>query len=31
MQAFDHEFTATVGTVMDVKVLGRCVSLMRRL
>ena len=31
MQAFDHEFTAAVGTVMDVKVLGRCVSLLRRL
>ena len=31
MQAFDHEFTAAVGTVMDVKVLGRCVSLIRRL
>ena len=31
MQAFDHEFSATVGTIMDVKVLGRCVSLLRRL
>ncbi|MBQ8110528.1 MAG: helix-turn-helix domain-containing protein [Clostridia bacterium] len=31
MQAFDHEFSATVGTVMDVKVLGRCVKLERRL
>ena len=31
MQAFDHEFTATVGTIMDVKVLGRCVTLTRRL
>ena len=31
MQAFDHEFSATVGTIMDVKVLGRCVSLTRRL
>jgi len=31
LQAFDHEFTAAVGTIMDVKVLGRCVSLMRRL
>lgn len=31
MQAFDHEFTATVGTVLDVKVLGRCVQLVRRL
>ena len=31
MQAFDHEFTAAVGTVMDVKVLGRCVRLVRQL
>jgi transcriptional regulator with XRE-family HTH domain len=31
MQAFDHEFTATVGTIMDVKVLGRCVKLVRSL
>ena len=31
MQAFDHEFTAQTGTVMDVKVLGRCVRLERRL
>ena len=31
MQAFDHEFTAVVGTIMDVKVLGRCVKLERRL
>ena len=31
LQAFDHEFSATVGTIMDVKVLGRCVSLTRRL
>jgi len=31
LQAFDHEFTATVGTIMDVKVLGRCVRLERRL
>ena len=31
MQAFDHEFSATVGTVVDVKVLGRCVLLQRRL
>ena len=31
MQAFDHEFTAVIGTVMDVKVLGRCVKLLRTL
>ena len=31
MQAFDHEFTAVVGTIVDVKVLGRCVKLERRL
>ena len=31
MQAFDHEFAATVGTIMDVKVLGRCVKLVRSL
>ena len=31
MQAFDHEFTAVVGTIMDVKVLGRCVKLVRSL
>ena len=31
MQAFEHEFTAVVGTIMDVKVLGRCVKLERRL
>ena len=31
MQAFDHEFTAQVGTIIDVKVLGRCVKLERRL
>ena len=31
MQAFDHEFSAAVGTVADVKVLGRCVTLTRRL
>ena len=31
MQAFDHEFSAVIGTVMDVKVLGRCVRLERRL
>ncbi len=31
MQAFDHEFSATVGTIVDVKVLGRCVKLIRTL
>ena len=31
MQAFDHEFIATVGTIQDVKVLGRCVKLVRTL
>ena len=31
MQAFDHEFTATIGTIVDVKVLGRCVKLLRTL
>ena len=31
MQAFDHEFSAAVGTIVDVKVLGRCVKLERRL
>lgn len=31
MQAFDHEFTAAVGTPQDVKVLGRCVKLLRSL
>ena len=31
MQAFDHEFSATVGTIQDVKVLGRCVKLLRSL
>ena len=31
MQAFDHEFSATVGTIVDVKVLGRCVRLVRQL
>ena len=31
LQAFDHEFSATVGTSMDVRVLGRCVKLERRL
>ena len=31
MQAFDHEFIATMGTIQDVKVLGRCVKLVRTL
>ena len=31
MQAFDHEFSATVGAAAEVRVLGRCVSLTRRL
>ncbi len=31
MQAFDHEFSAVTGTMMDTKVLGRCVKLERRL
>ena len=31
MQAFDHEFSAVTGTIADVKVLGRCVRLLRRL
>lgn len=31
MQAFDHEFSAQTGTIMDVKVLGRCVKLIRAL
>ena len=31
MQAFDHEFTAAVGTIANVKVLGRCVKLLRSL
>ena len=31
MQAFDHEFTADVAPQSDVKVLGRCVQLQRRL
>lgn len=31
MQAFDHEFSAVVGTIQEVKVLGRCVKLERRL
>ena len=31
MQAFDHEFSAEVGTIQEVKVLGRCIKLERRL
>ena len=31
MQAFDHEFTAAVGNIQTVKVLGRCVRLLRTL
>ena len=31
MQAFDHEFRAEVGTILDVHVLGRCVKLVRQL
>ena len=31
MQAFDHEFTAVTGTIADVRVLGRCVKLVRQL
>lgn len=31
LQAFDHEFTAAVAPAPDVKVLGRCVLLQRRL
>ena len=31
MQAFDHEFSAVVGTIQTVKVLGRCVLLVRSL
>lgn len=31
MQAFDHEFSATVGNIQTVKVLGRCVRLVRTL
>ena len=31
MQAFDHEFTAVVGNLQTVKVLGRCVKLLRSL
>ena len=31
MQAFDHEFKATVGNIQTVKVLGRCVRLVRTL
>ena len=31
MQAFDHEFTAVIGNIQTVKVLGRCVKLLRTL
>ncbi len=31
MQAFDHEFSAVVGNLQTVKVLGRCVKLVRSL
>lgn len=31
MQAFDHEFSAEIGTIQDVRVLGRCVKLLRTL
>lgn len=31
MQAFDHEFSAETGTIQEVKVLGRCVKLLRSL
>ena len=31
MQAFDHEFSAVVGNIQTVKVLGRCVRLIRSL
>ena len=31
MQAFDHEFSAIVGNIQTVKVLGRCVKLLRTL
>ena len=31
MQAFDHEFSAVVGNIQTVKVLGRCVKLVREL
>ena len=31
MQAFDHEFTAAVGNIQTVKVMGRCVKLLRTL
>ena len=31
MQAFDHEFSAVVGNMQTVKVLGRCVKLLRSL
>lgn len=31
MQAFDHEFSAVMGNIQTVRVLGRCVKLMRTL
>lgn len=31
MQAFDHEFSSVVGNIQTVKVLGRCVKLLRTL
>ena len=31
MQAFDHEFSAVVGNIQTVRVLGRCVKLLRTL
>ena len=31
MQAFDHEFSAAVGNIQTVRVLGRCVKLLRTL
>lgn len=31
LQAFDHEFSSVTGTTMDVRVLGRCVKLLRTL
>lgn len=31
MQAFDHEFSAVIGNIQTVKVLGRCVRLLRTL
>ena len=31
MQAFDHEFSAVIGNIQTVKVLGRCVKLVRSL